>query len=170
MYYKILNRTRHPHQTISQCAWFKTWVFKSESLYNSIKALRRWAHATESFAMRAFEMGNMVVVYKGDTWQHSISPCSKTAIPLLERNEKIVSWLRPTQGSVKDEIPAIFYQNQFYSLSLRMQKAIYRHIRLRKGFKNVEMMDGVKKLRIPEVLLREKIRTQSRFEVREYAP
>ena len=120
--------------------------------------------------MRAFEMDNMVVVYKGDTWQHSISPCSKSAIPLLERNEKIVSWLRPMQGSVKDEIPAIFYQNQFYSLSLRMQKAIYRHIRLRKGFKNVEMMDGVKKLRIPEVLLREKIRTQSRFEVREYAP
>ena len=118
-------------------------------------------------AMRAFDMSNMLLVYKGDSWHHNMSPCSKSAIPLLERNEKIVSWLRPLNGSVKDEIPAILYQDSFYSLSLRMQKAIYRHIRLRKGFKNVEMLDGVKKLRIPEVLLREKIRTQTRFEVRQ---
>ena len=46
-----------------------------------------------------------------------------------------------------------------------MQKAIYRHIRLKKGFHNVEIMDGVTRLRIPDVLLREKLRTQSRFEV-----
>ena len=46
-----------------------------------------------------------------------------------------------------------------------MQKAIYRHIRLKKGFHNIEMMDGVAKLRIPDLLLREKMRTQSRFEV-----
>ena len=45
-----------------------------------------------------------------------------------------------------------------------MQKAIYRHVRLKKGFHNVEMMDGVAKLRIPDLLLREKMRTQSRFE------
>ena len=115
--------------------------------------------------MRAFDMSNMIIVYTGDEWQHTIAPCSRVAIPLLERNEKIVSWLRPTHGSVKDEIPAILYKGRFYTLSLRMLKAIYRHIRLRKGFKNVEVMDGVKKLRIPPVLLREKIRTQSRFEV-----
>lgn len=40
-----------------------------------------------------------------------------------------------------------------------------RHIRLKKGFKNEEVMDGVVKLRIPDVLLKEKIRTQSRFDV-----
>jgi hypothetical protein len=46
-----------------------------------------------------------------------------------------------------------------------MQKAIYRHIRLKKGFKNEERMDGMSKLRIPDVLLKEKMRTQSRFDV-----
>ena len=40
-----------------------------------------------------------------------------------------------------------------------------RHIRLKKGFNNEEVMDGVVKLRIPDVLLKEKIRTQSRFDV-----
>ena len=58
------------------------------------------------------------------------------------------------------------YKQKLYTLSLRMQKAIYRHVRLRKGFRNEEEMDGVVKLRIPENLLREKIRTQSRFDVR----
>ena len=51
-----------------------------------------------------------------------------------------------------------------------MQKAIYRHIRLKKGFHNVEIMDGVTRLRIPDVLLREKLRTQSRFEVATATP
>jgi hypothetical protein len=46
-----------------------------------------------------------------------------------------------------------------------MQKAIYRHIRLKKGFKNEEMVDGMSKLRIPDILLKEKMRTQSRFDV-----
>ena len=62
------------------------------------------------------------------------------------------------------------YKQKLYTLSLRMQKAIYRHVRLRKGFRNEEEMDGVVKLRIPENLLREKIRTQSRFDVRFLPP
>lgn len=45
-------------------------------------------------------------------------------------------------------------------------QAIYRHIRLKKGFVNVEEIDGVSKLKIPNMLLQEKIRTQTRFEVR----
>eukprot|EP00961_Rhodomonas_salina_P287765 3887949-Rhodomonas_salina.1 len=67
-------------------------------------------------------------------------------------------------------------------------KAIYRHVRLYKvrwmnvreqgsavlsligrglgqGFKNVENVNGMLKQCIPELLLREKIRTQSRFDV-----
>ena len=46
-----------------------------------------------------------------------------------------------------------------------MQKAIYRHIRLKKGFQNLESVDGIIKLKIPDVLLKEKLRTQSRFDV-----
>lgn len=116
--------------------------------------------------MKIFNMHNMEVAYHGDEWTHAMSPCCKAAIPYLERNEKIVSWLKPTGGCVQDQIPAILFQGKYCTLSLRMQKAIYRHIRLKKGFKNEEIMDGVIKLRIPDVLLKEKIRTQSRFEAR----
>lgn len=68
-------------------------------------------------------------------------------------------------GDVKDQVPCILYKGKYFSLSLRMQKAIYRHIRLKKGFKNEETVDGMPKLRIPDVLLKEKMRTQSRFDV-----
>lgn len=116
--------------------------------------------------MRVICMKDMEIVCKGESWDHSLPPCSKDAIPLLEKNEKIVTWLRPVGGTVSEHVPSILYKSKYYSLSLRMQKAIYRHIRLKKGFTNEEVMDGVPKLRIPDVLLKEKIRTQSRFDVR----
>ena len=115
--------------------------------------------------MKVIEVQDMEIVFSGKAWTHNIQPCAKQAIPLLERNEKIVSWLKPKGGGVSDHIPAILFKGKFFSLSLRMQKAIYRHIRLKKGFKNEEIMDGIAKLRIPDVLLKEKIRTQSRFDV-----
>ena len=98
-------------------------------------------------------------------WKYDISPCSKQAIHLLEKNTKIVTWLKLKHGDIKDQIPCIMYKNKYFSLSLRMQKAIYRHVRLKKGFQNEETIDGMKKLKIPDVLLKEKMRTQSRFDV-----
>jgi hypothetical protein len=115
--------------------------------------------------MKLINLQDMEIVFSGKPWTFALQPCAKQAIPLLERNEKIVSWLKPLGGGVSDHIPAILFKDKFYSLSLRMQKAIYRHIRLKKGFKNEEIMDGIAKLRIPDVLLKEKIRTQSRFDV-----
>ena len=58
-----------------------------------------------------------------------------------------------------EQVPCIMYKGKYFSLSLRMQKAIYRHVRLKKGFKNEETVNGIPKLRIPELLLKEKIRT-----------
>ena len=115
--------------------------------------------------MKAIDMTCMEVVYAGMAWMHDIPPCSKQAIELLERNTKIVTWVMRSGGDVKEQIPCILYKSKYYSLSLRMQKAIYRHIRLKKGFQNEENMDGMAKLRIPDVLLKEKMRTQSRFDV-----
>jgi hypothetical protein len=115
--------------------------------------------------MRLIDVKGMEIISAGIPWNHPISPCSKQAINLLERNTKVVTWLMQTGGEVKDQIPCILYKGKYFSLSLRMQKAIYRHIRLKKGFKNEETVDGMPKLRIPDVLLREKMRTQSRFDV-----
>ena len=108
------------------------------------------------------------IISMGLPWKHAISPCSKQAIHLLERNTKIVSWLLPKGAHPSEQIPCILYKGRYFSISLRMQKAIYRHIRLKKGFKNEEIVNGVHKLRIPDLLLKEKIRTQSRFDVSYY--
>ena len=86
---------------------------------------------------------------------------------LVERNERLVSWLQPLKGTVYDQVPAIRVNDEFYTISLRMMKAIWRHVRLKKGFDNVERAPyGGFKLRIPVALLAEKLRTQSRFNVR----
>jgi hypothetical protein len=46
-------------------------------------------------------------------------------------------------------------------------KVVFRHVRLRKGFKNRERNScGQWKLKIPVCLMREKMRTQGRFNVR----
>jgi hypothetical protein len=51
-------------------------------------------------------------------------------------------------------------------MSLRMMKAVWRHVRMRKGFVNVEKAPfGGMKLRIPSLLYVEKMRTQYRFNV-----
>ena len=115
--------------------------------------------------MRVIDISSMDIVSVGLPWRHPISPCSKQAIGLLERNTKVVTWLVPKGGQPQDQIPCILYNEKYFSLSLRMQKAIYRHIRLKKGFKNEEVVNGMQKLRIPDLLLKEKIRTQSRFDV-----
>lgn len=53
-----------------------------------------------------------------------------------------------------------------YTMSLRMMKAVWRSVRLRKGFVNLERAPfGGNKLRIPSLLFFEKMRTQSRFNV-----
>jgi hypothetical protein len=116
--------------------------------------------------MKRLDMKGKCVVYAGEDWRHGLPPCSKEMMRHLERNEKIVSWLQPVDGRVEDQIPAIRVNDAFYSMSLRMMKAIWRHVRLRKGFDNVERSPyGGMKLKIPTSLLAEKLRTQSRFNV-----
>jgi len=119
----------------------------------------------QNTSMKPIDSNGLIVVQSGVAWNHSMPPCSKQAISLLERNTKVVTWLMKPGGDAHDQIPCIKYKEKYYSLSLRMQKAIYRHIRLKKGFQNLENMDGMTKLRIPDVLLKEKMRTQSRFDV-----
>lgn len=115
--------------------------------------------------MKVITDPDLIVVHAGNPWTYEIAPCSRDAIQYLERNTKVVTWLSKVNGSVKDQIPCISFKGKFYSLSLRMQKAIYRHIRLKRGFQNQESVDGILKLKIPDILLKEKIRTQSRFDV-----
>lgn len=116
--------------------------------------------------MKRLDMTDVCVVCAGIDWCHTLPPCSREMMAHLERNEKLVSWLQPVKGTVHDQLPAIRVKDEFYSISLRMMKAIWRHVRLKKGFENVERAPyGGLKLKIPVTLLAEKLRTQSRFNV-----
>lgn len=70
-------------------------------------------------------------------------------------------------GGVEDQYPVLRVDGKYCTMSLRMMKAVWRAVRLRKGFVNQERAPfGGFKLRIPSLLFSEKMRTQSRFNVR----
>ena len=102
----------------------------------------------------------------GKPWDHPTPPCSREMAKYLENQEKFVYWFQPKGSTYMDQVPAVMVQGEFYCLSLRMMKCIWRHTRLRKGFRNVERGHfGTYKLRIPLPLMQEKSRTQGRFNV-----
>lgn len=117
--------------------------------------------------MRAVDMSQNTIIKAGMQWPFpSATPNSKQMIPMLERNEALVTWLQPREGKVTDQFPVIRVRDKYYTLSLRQMKALWKHVKLRKNFVNRETLPHIgTKLRIPEVLLMEKMRTQQRFNV-----
>jgi hypothetical protein len=115
---------------------------------------------------RTIDAHNMQIIHRGNQWPHDVPPCSKTMTHHLERNEAVVSWLQPIGGGVAEQVPCIQAGDILFPLSLRMQKAVWRHVRLKKDYVNIEPLShGGYKLKIPHLLLREKVRTQARFNV-----
>lgn len=87
---------------------------------------------------------------------------------LLERRESDIWWLQPrsSNASVSDQIAAVKINEEYYSMSLKIEKAVFRQFRLSRNFNNIEYLeDGTAKLRIPVRLLREKLRTSNRHMV-----
>ena len=116
--------------------------------------------------MKTIDMQGMKLVHSGDHWPFEQLPCNREMMKYLEKNEKVVTWMQPENGRVDDQFPAIRIHDSYYTLSLRMMKAVWRHVRLKKGFVNRESVPHIGTLlRIPTVLLMEKIRTQERFNV-----
>ena len=60
--------------------------------------------------MKCIDMTGMEVVVHGKPWEHSVSPCTKQAIALLERNERLVTWVKPIEGGVQDQVLLSFSQ------------------------------------------------------------
>jgi hypothetical protein len=89
------------------------------------------------------DISGMDIIFRGKEWKHPEDPCAKSVVHLLERNESLVTWLQPRGGCVQDQIPVINVNGQYRTLSLRMQKSIWRHIRLKKGFVNLESLSQV---------------------------
>lgn len=124
---------------------------------------------TQQRRMKAIDMEKYEIVDSGQTWPYMKKPCRKEMLPMLEQNESIVTWIAPrgSSGSVSEHIPVIRITGKYYSISLRMMKAIWRHVRLAGDFVNEDVSkNGKDKLRIPLKLFSEKKRTQNRFNVR----
>jgi hypothetical protein len=118
--------------------------------------------------MRTLNTAEVRIVHMGRQWPYTdIDPSTKAAMKYLVRNESLVTWVQPIFGGVEDQFPTIYVRDDiYYVLSLRSMKMVFRHVRLSKGFVNRERtVFGEWKLRIPLCLLREKIRTQRRFDV-----
>lgn len=126
----------------------------------------KWRDETTLPAMLEVDTSDTLLVQEGVPWPHKKDPCSREMIHLLEKAESFVSWFQPTQGGVDDQFPTIRVGEKYCKLSLRLQKALFRHIRLARGFVNREKTpDGVVKLRIPTSLFTDKKKTATRFMV-----
>jgi hypothetical protein len=116
--------------------------------------------------MLEVDTSETTLVQEGIPWPHKKDPCSKEMIHLLEKAESFVSWFQPLHGGVDDQFPTIRVGEKYCRLSLRLQKALFRHIRLARGFVNREKTPaGVTKLRIPTSLFVDKKKTATRFMV-----
>jgi hypothetical protein len=64
---------------------------------------------------------------------------------------------------VEQQEACIRVNGMFYALSSKVEKAIFRSVRLTRDFRNYErLVDGTRKLVIPRRLFQEKLRTSRR--------
>lgn len=112
-------------------------------------------------------MAHFELVLKGEDVSHFWPLKTKAELKHLEKEEKYCTWLQRRGGGVDDQIPCLRLQNRYFLMSLRVQKVVFRHVRLGPSFRNLEYtITGRPKLWIPLTLLREKLRTASRSLVR----
>ena len=116
-----------------------------------------------SSATRRLDLSQFRVVRIGTPCKLEPPVHPSQLIQKLEKQESTVYWLQPLSGEVEDQVAAVSINGDMYSMSLRLEKAVFRHFRLTKNFSNIEYLeDGTPKLRIPVRLLREKQRTSLR--------
>ena len=117
--------------------------------------------------MRVIDVGNMVIIKEGMKCECPMPLRIPTIVSLMERSEEYIYWFQPPGRDLKSQIACVCINSKFYALNLKLEKAIFRHVRLTKNFVNVEILqDGTKKLRIPMRLMQEKLRMSNRVSVR----
>jgi hypothetical protein len=90
-------------------------------------------------------------------------PGVEELLPHMERNENYVYWMQPRGGSTEQQQACIHVNGTYYALNNKLEKAIFRNVRLTRDFKNYEcLVDGTRKLVIPQRLFQEKLRTSNR--------
>jgi hypothetical protein len=90
-------------------------------------------------------------------------PGVEELLPHMERKENYVYWMQPKGGSTEQQQACIHVNGTYYALNNKLEKAIFRNVRLTRDFKNYErLVDGTRKLVIPQRLFQEKLRTSNR--------
>ena len=114
-------------------------------------------------AMRRLEISHFHIIKAGQPLTVEDKNLKSSIIKNIQKREEYVFWLQPKNGSLKDQIASLCINSHFYSINLRLEKLIFRHIRLSRNFVNVEkLQNGIEKLKIPTRLLKEKQRTSMR--------
>lgn len=117
--------------------------------------------------MKTVDVSKFTVVKAGVPCQSETPIRLERLLALMERNEEYIFWLQPAAGGIDDQFPCVSINGKYYMLNLKLEKAIFRHVRLCRDFQNSELLeDGTRKLRIPQRLLNEKLKTSCRFQVR----
>lgn len=75
--------------------------------------------------MKTVDMDTVDLVHSGEAWPHPHPPCSRQMLQFLERNEGVVTWVQPKGGTVEDQYPVIRIGGEYYTMSLRMMKAVW---------------------------------------------
>ena len=108
--------------------------------------------------MKHFNHNNYDVIKAGTEFKCKNIPCQKMLSKLLERKEEYIFWVQPKNGKIDDQQAILKINGVYYKINQRLEKAIFRHIRLTKNFINLEKLEnGTTKLRIPTRLLSQKM-------------
>lgn len=122
--------------------------------------------------MRKIDVSNYDIIKTGIEFKTQIitqqqrklqAPDVNSLLAHMERNESYVYWLQPKHGNMEHQEACICVDGQFYMLNGKLEKAIFRNVRLTRDFQNYErLVDGTCKLVIPRRLMQEKLRTSRR--------
>jgi len=113
--------------------------------------------------MKLLNAADYVVIKAGTRYSMQPPVHVLSLVEKIERNESYIYWLQPKNGGIEDQFASININGKFYHLNSKLEKAIFRNVRLTKDFRIYETLaDGTHKLRIPTRLLKEKIRTSVR--------
>ena len=116
--------------------------------------------------MKIIDIRNFSVVKVGQACVLPEPTDVQCLIKIMQKNEKYVYWLQPKNRDFSCQIPVVNVNGNYIQPSVKLEKAIFRHIRLTRNFQNFELLeDGRKKLRIPLRLLQEKQTTSNKFSV-----
>jgi hypothetical protein len=93
---------------------------------------------------------------------------TNTLVQMMRSEDKYIYWFQSTD--TQTQVSCVYVNEKYYSMPLRLEKAVFKNVRLSKHFLNRETLeDGTQKLRIPLRLLAEKKRTSQRLKVRVWA-